>query len=80
VPAPLKGPKLKGPIKVALAKIPGDMDTDRGVISLVRKAADHLSDAGYNVTEVEVPDLGGVWQLWCNLIMTELAVLQETQM
>ncbi|MCZ0737042.1 amidase family protein [Phreatobacter sp. AB_2022a] len=80
VPAPLKGPKPKGPIKVALAKIPRDMDTDRSVIALVRKAADHLSDAGYNVSEVEVPDLGGVWQLWCNLIMTELAVLQEEQM
>jgi amidase len=80
VPAPLKGPKPEGPIKVALAKIPDDMDTDPGVISLVRRAADHLSDAGYNVTEVEVPDLAGVWQLWCNLIMTELAVLQEAQM
>lgn len=80
VPAPLKGPKLKGPINVALAKIPGDMDTDPGVISLLRKAADHLADAGYRVSEVELPDLNGVWQLWCDLIMTELQVLQEQQM
>jgi amidase len=80
VPAPLKGPKLKGPIKVALAKIPQDMKGDTGVISLVRTAADHLADAGYDVREVEVPDLNGTWKIWCDLIMTELAVLQEKQM
>lgn len=80
VPAPLTGPKPKAPIKVALARIPGDMDTDRGVISLLRKAADHLADAGYAVTEVEVPELNKVWQLWCDLIMNEARVLQQEQM
>jgi len=80
VPAPLKGPKPKTPIKVALAKIPDDLDTDRGVIALQRKAADHLADAGYKISEVELPALNDVWQLWCNLIMTELHVLQEAQM
>lgn len=80
VPAPLTGPKPKAPIKVALARIPDDMDTDRGVISLLRKAADHLADAGYAVTEVEVPELSKVWQLWCDLIMNEARVLQQEQM
>ena len=80
VPAPLTGPKPAGPIKVALAKIPEDMATDRGVIALQRKAADHLADAGYAVSEVEVPDLNKVWQLWCDLIMTEVRVLQQDQM
>lgn len=80
VPAPLKGPKLKGPIKVAVAKIPADMKADRRVVSLVRKAADNLADAGYDVREAEVPDLNGTWKLWCDLIMTELHVLQEKLM
>ncbi|WP_439573099.1 amidase family protein [Phreatobacter sp.] len=80
VPAPLRGPKPKGQVKVALAKIPSDMKTDRDVISLVRSAADHLADAGYDVKEVEVPDLDGTWRLWCDLIMTEMHVLQEKQM
>lgn len=80
VPAPLKGPKLKGPIKVAFAKIPSDMTTDRKVISLVRSAADHLADAGYDVNEVELPDLDGTWKLWSDLIFTELTVLQEATM
>lgn len=80
VPAPLKGPKPEGPVKVALAKIPADMTADRDVVSLVRSAADHLADAGYDVKEVEVPDLDGTWHLWCDLIMTEMHVLQEKQM
>ncbi|MCP3416381.1 amidase family protein [Bradyrhizobium brasilense] len=80
VPAPLTGPKPAGPIKIALARIPEDMATDRGVIALQRKAADHLADAGYAVSEVEVPDLNKVWQLWCDLIMTETRVLQQDQM
>ncbi|MSP00129.1 MAG: amidase [Acetobacteraceae bacterium] len=80
VPAPLEGPPLSRPIKVALARIPGDMDTDADVIALVRAAAGYLADAGYDVTETEVPDLAGTWRLWCDLIMTELSVLQEAQM
>jgi amidase len=32
------------------------------------------------VREAEVPDLDGAWQLWCDLIMTELHVLQEKLM
>ncbi|MEW6641760.1 MAG: amidase family protein [Pseudomonadota bacterium] len=80
VPAPLEGPKPNGLIKVALAKIPADMDTDPGVIALVRKAADHLSDAGYAVSEVEVPDVNAVWQLWADLIMSEVWTLQKDQM
>ena len=27
-----------------------------------------------------MPDLAGIWRLWCDLIMTELSVLQEAQM
>jgi len=80
VPAPLEGPPLEKPIKVALARIPQDMDTDAEVMALVRTAADHLADAGYAIVETDVPDLDATWHLWCDLIMTELAVLQEAQM
>ena len=79
-PAPLKGPKLKAPIKVGLARIPADMDVDPQVIALQRKAADYLSDAGYAVKEIEVPDLTGLWQLWCNVLITETQVMGEAAM
>ena len=80
VPVPLEGPPLAKPIKLALARIPDDMETDKEVLALLRIAADHLANAGYDVVETEVPDLGGTWKLWCDLIMTELSVLQEAQM
>lgn len=78
VPAPLEGPPVAK--KVALARIPDDMDTNKDVIALVRTAADHLANSGYEVVETEVPDLAGTWKIWCDLIMTELSVLQEKQM
>jgi amidase len=80
VPAPLEGPKLQTPIKVALARIPDDMATDPDVIGLLSVAADHLANAGYDIVETDLPDLTDTWQLWCDLIMTELSVLQEAQM
>lgn len=80
VPAPLAYPKAEGTLTVGVARIPEDMVVDRRVIAMQRKAADHLADAGYRVKEVALPDLSGVWQLWCDIIMTELHVLQEAQM
>ena len=79
VPASLNGPGRTAPMKVALAKIPDDMETDRSVIALQRKAADYLADAGYEVREVEVPELNEVWQLWCNILMTDIRLLQQEQ-
>jgi amidase len=80
VPAPLMGPPPRKPIKVALARIPDDMECNPEITSVLRRAADHLADAGYAVSEVDVPDLSGAWKLWCDLLMTEVAVLQEAQM
>ncbi|MGJ4930052.1 amidase family protein [Bradyrhizobium sp. HKCCYLS2038] len=80
VPAPLEGDKPKRPIKVALAKIPDDMDVDPSVHAALRQAADHLERSGYRVSEVEVPDISSVWQTWCDVITTEVVVMQEAKM
>ncbi|MGJ5047773.1 amidase family protein [Bradyrhizobium oligotrophicum] len=80
VPAPLEGETPKRPIKVALAKIPDDMDVDPSVQAALRQAADHLERSGYRVSEVEVPDISGVWQTWCDVITTEVVVMQEAKM
>ncbi len=80
VPAPLVGAPVPSPIKVAFARIPGDLVADADVVALHRKAADHLQDAGYAVSEVELPGLDATWELWRDLIMTELSVFQESQM
>ncbi len=80
VPAPLVGPKPKGPIKVALAKLPDDMDVAPSVRDALRQAADHLERSGYRVSEIDVPDINGVWQIWCDIIANETAMLQEAAM
>jgi amidase len=78
VPAPLEGPPA--PKRVAIATLPADLDADPEVMGLVRRAADHLSDAGYDVQEAEVPDVTATWQLWCDLISTEIATVQRDAM
>jgi amidase len=80
VPAPLVGPPLAKPIKVAVAPIPEDMQADAEVLSLIDRAAGYLSDAGYAVSRTPVPDLSAAWRLWCDLISTEIATLQMDQM
>jgi amidase len=80
VPAPLAGAKPKGPIKVALAKLPDDMDVAPSVRDALRQAADHLERSGYRVSEIDVPDINGVWQTWCDIIANETAMLQEAAM
>jgi amidase len=80
VGAPLVGSKPKGPIKVALAKLPDDMDVAPSVRAALRQAADHLERSGYRVSETEVPDINGVWQTWCDIITNETVVLQEAAM
>jgi amidase len=80
VPAPLKGPALKKPIQVACARLPPDMIADTAMLALVRRAADLLSDAGYRVEEVELPDMTETWQLWVDILLAEIEILQEPQM
>ena len=80
VPAPLVGPPPPRPIKVAIANIPSDMEADPEVMGLIGQAAAHLSDAGYDVETVDIPDISAAWRLWCDLISTEIATLQAAQM
>ncbi|HLZ74476.1 amidase family protein [Phenylobacterium sp.] len=79
-PAPLIGPPVEGPIKVAVAPIPADMETDPRVMALIGQAARHLADAGYEVCEVETPDISVAWKLWADLIVTEIETLQGAGM
>jgi len=80
VPAPLEGPPPHLPIGVTLAAMPDDLDTDPEIMALVRSAADGLADAGYRIIERPVPDVTATWQLWCDLISTEIATVQREQM
>lgn len=67
VPAPLRGPELTRPIRVALVVDPAGQGTVNQVQDGVRKAAAALEDAGYVVDEVEPPDIELAAQLWLDL-------------
>ena len=57
VPAPLRGPTLAEPVRVALVVDPAGQGTADQVQHGIRKAADALDDAGYAVEEVEPPSI-----------------------
>jgi amidase len=57
VPAPLRGPELARPIRIALVPDPGGQGTAAQVQDGLRKAARALEDAGYAVDELEPPGI-----------------------
>ena len=57
VPAPLRGPRLANPIRVALVVDPAGQGTAEQVQDGVRKAGNALEDAGYAVEEAEPPSI-----------------------
>jgi amidase len=86
VPAPLRGPALATPIRVALVTDPAGLGVAPQVRDGVRRAASALEDAGYPVDEVEppqielatrtwldisVPSLRTGWQLWGPMVRAE---------
>jgi amidase len=80
VPAPLVFPPPDGPIRVAVAPIPPDMKADPGVLALLDQAAGYLAEAGFEVCDVEIPDVSVALKLWADLICTEIVTLQAAQM
>jgi amidase len=49
-------------------------------MALIDQAAGYLADAGYEVRAVETPDISAAFQLWADLISTEIELLQAGQM
>ena len=78
VPAPLSGPTARR--KVGVAPVSADMKPDAEVMAVIAQAADHLAAEGYEVEDIEVPELGEGWWNWFNLLMTEIRTLQEETM
>lgn len=72
VPAQLHYPDDAQPSKVALAKIPDDMECDPATLDKIQQAAQWLSEAGYTVEEVSLPALDRVWELWSLTVFTEM--------
>jgi amidase len=68
VPAPLDGPPLPRPIKVALCRDPNGDGVHPSVTASLKRAANALADAGYVIEEPKLPSVleaGALWDLIC---------------
>lgn len=64
VPAPLTGPALPHPLRVAMTVNCQGAPADPAVVAAVRQAGAWLAEAGYAVEEVEPPSLAEAHELW----------------
>jgi len=72
VPAPLEGPPVPRPIKVALITEAPGLFTHASVRGAVRKAGVALADAGYLVEEVQTPSIDSAATLRARLSAADL--------
>lgn len=73
-PAPLRGPDLARPIRVAVAMDPAGEGVDEDVAAGVRMAAALLEQAGYAVDEVEPPMVAEARDLFASELVADLQI------
>ena len=73
VPAPLEGPALPGPIRVAVS----EAEAHPAVRAAIDRAASALSDAGYAVEAVEPPEVAWMKEVWFRIIFADFRATME---
>ncbi|HSH90949.1 MAG TPA: amidase [Ramlibacter sp.] len=77
VTAPLQAVEHGGPLRVAVMAHPPGGDCDPKISAIVRKAADVLANAGYDVVEATPPGYEETLKLWERLLATDMTVMAE---
>jgi len=73
VPAPLEGPPISRPLRVAMTtRIPG-AQVHPAIVGAVERAGEWLARAGYAVEAVEPPDMEAAQDLWFGIADVEVA-------
>jgi amidase len=72
VPAPLVGPPLEQPIRVALCRDPNRDGVAPSVAIALERAAKALEAAGYVIEEPELPDIEEAAEVWDQICQAEL--------
>jgi len=75
IDAPFEGKALKRPIRVAVVAEPPGGKTDPVIAETVRRAADALSNAGYDVVAATPPRYEEAVQVWGRFLFTDFAVV-----
>jgi amidase len=71
VPAPLAGPALARPVRVALVDAERRAGLDPGIAGALEQAAGWLQDAGYVVEQAAPPAIDEAAHLWSTLVLNE---------
>jgi len=72
VPAPLIGPALEKPTRVAITRSPAGNTPHKVIAGGLNKAAQYLTAAGYAVENAEAPFSQEMADIWNSLISTEI--------
>jgi amidase len=72
VPAPLEGEPLEQPVRVAITRNSHGYPMHPGILQLIDRCADYLRDAGYEVVEIEPPDIMEPARGWLSVLLTEI--------
>jgi amidase len=75
VPAPLQGPAVDGPIRVAVVRDPLGAGTDPQVRAGIDRAADWLAEAGYEVVDAEPPQIAEATAAWVDAIFADVGTI-----
>jgi amidase len=75
VPAPLQGPTVDGPIRVAVVRDPLGAGIDPHVRAGIDRAADWLAAAGYEVVDAEPPQIGEATHAWVETIFADVGTI-----
>ncbi|MGZ6671048.1 MAG: amidase [Solirubrobacteraceae bacterium] len=75
VPAPLQGPPVDGPVRVAVVRDPAGGGIDPHVRAGIDRAADWLADAGYEVVDAEPPQITETAATWFDVIWADVGAL-----
>lgn len=75
VPAPMQGPPVDGPVRVAVVRDPAGGGIDPHVRAGIDRAADWLADAGYEVVDAEPPQIAEAAATWFDVIWADVGAL-----
>jgi amidase len=73
IDAPLEGRPIAGPIRVAVAASPPGCAVEPAIVNGVRRAADALAAAGYEVVEACPPRFEEAVEVWARFLMGDMA-------
>jgi amidase len=75
VPAPIRGPAVEGPIRVAVVRDPLGAGIDPHVRAGVDRAADWLADAGYEIVDAEPPQIAEATAAWVEAMYADVGTI-----